>query len=73
MRRARQPQKPDDQPEGGRQRRSDGLDLTPRELSVIDFLREAVPNKLIATQQSAFPELPIGPAVTRISINVERR
>jgi DNA-binding NarL/FixJ family response regulator len=26
--------KPDDQPEGGRQRRSDGLDLTPREHSV---------------------------------------
>jgi DNA-binding NarL/FixJ family response regulator len=42
--------KPDDQPEGGRQRRSDGLDLTPRELSVIDLLREGKPNKLIARQ-----------------------
>jgi DNA-binding NarL/FixJ family response regulator len=39
-----------DQPEGGRQRRSDGLDLTPRELSVIDLLREGKPNKLIARQ-----------------------
>jgi DNA-binding NarL/FixJ family response regulator len=38
----------DDQPEGERQRRSDGLDLTPRELSVIDLLREGKPNKLIA-------------------------
>jgi DNA-binding NarL/FixJ family response regulator len=42
--------RPDDQPEGGRQRRSDGLDLTPRELSVIDLLREGKPNKLIARQ-----------------------
>jgi DNA-binding NarL/FixJ family response regulator len=42
--------KPDDQPEGGRQRRSDALDLTPRELSVIDLLREGKPNKLIAAQ-----------------------
>ena len=42
--------KTDDQPEGGRQRRSDGLDLTPRELSVIDLLREGKPNKLIARQ-----------------------
>ena len=42
--------KPDAQPEGGRQRRSDGLDLTPRELSVIDLLREGKPNKLIARQ-----------------------
>jgi DNA-binding NarL/FixJ family response regulator len=42
--------KPDDQPEDGRQRRSDGLDLTPRELSVIDLLREGKPNKLIARQ-----------------------
>jgi DNA-binding NarL/FixJ family response regulator len=42
--------KVNDQPEGGRQRRSDGLDLTPRELSVIDLLREGKPNKLIATQ-----------------------
>jgi DNA-binding NarL/FixJ family response regulator len=40
--------KPDDQPEGERQRRSDGRDLTPRELSVIDLLREGKPNKLIA-------------------------
>jgi DNA-binding NarL/FixJ family response regulator len=38
----------DDQPEGERQRRSDGRDLTPRELSVIDLLREGKPNKLIA-------------------------
>ncbi|HZC67566.1 MAG TPA: response regulator transcription factor, partial [Nitrospirales bacterium] len=30
--------KPDDQPERERQRRSDGLDLTPRELSVIHLL-----------------------------------
>jgi DNA-binding NarL/FixJ family response regulator len=42
--------KPDDQPEGKRQRRSDGLDLTPRELSVIDLLREGKPNKLIAAR-----------------------
>jgi DNA-binding NarL/FixJ family response regulator len=42
--------KVDDQPEGGRQRQSDGLDLTPRELSVIDLLREGKPNKLIARQ-----------------------
>jgi DNA-binding NarL/FixJ family response regulator len=42
--------KPDDQPEGGRQRRSDALDLTPRELSVIDLLREGKPNKLIARE-----------------------
>jgi len=39
----------DDQPEGERQRRSDG-DLTPRELSVIDLLREGRPNKLIARE-----------------------
>jgi DNA-binding NarL/FixJ family response regulator len=38
----------DDQPEGERQRRSDGRELTPRELSVIDLLREGKPNKLIA-------------------------
>ena len=31
-------------------RRSDGLDLTPRELSVIDLLREGKPNKLIAAR-----------------------
>jgi DNA-binding NarL/FixJ family response regulator len=42
--------KVDNQPEGRRQRRSDGLDLTPRELSVIDLLREGKPNKLIAAQ-----------------------
>jgi DNA-binding NarL/FixJ family response regulator len=42
--------KPDDQPENERHRRSDGLDLTPRELSVIDLLREGKPNKLIARQ-----------------------
>ena len=40
----------DDQPEGVRQRRSDGLDLTPRELSVIDLLREGKPNRVIAAQ-----------------------
>jgi len=39
---------PDDQDE--RQRRSGGLDLTPRELSVLDLLREGKPNKLIARQ-----------------------
>jgi DNA-binding NarL/FixJ family response regulator len=56
-----------DQPEGGRQRRSDGLDLTPRELSVIDLLRRSrlfgqVPgrNKLKAGSRllvSPFPEI----------------
>jgi DNA-binding NarL/FixJ family response regulator len=40
----------DDQPEGERKGRPDGLDLTPRELSVIDLLREGKPNKLIARQ-----------------------
>jgi DNA-binding NarL/FixJ family response regulator len=40
----------DGQPEGERQRRSDGRDLTPRELSVIDLLREGKPNKLIAAR-----------------------
>jgi DNA-binding NarL/FixJ family response regulator len=40
----------DDQPEGEQQRRSDGRDLTPRELSVIDLVREGKPNKLIARQ-----------------------
>jgi DNA-binding NarL/FixJ family response regulator len=40
----------DDQPEGERQRRSGGLDLTPRELSVINLVREGKPNKLIARQ-----------------------
>jgi DNA-binding NarL/FixJ family response regulator len=42
--------KPNDQAEGERQRRLDGLDLTPRELSVIDLLREGKPNKLIAAR-----------------------
>src|SRR6202030_2739156 len=42
--------KPDDHPEDERQRRSDGRDLTPRELSVIDLLREGKPNKLIAAR-----------------------
>jgi DNA-binding NarL/FixJ family response regulator len=42
--------KGDDQPEGERQRRSGGRDLTPRELSVIDLLREGKPNKLIAAR-----------------------
>jgi DNA-binding NarL/FixJ family response regulator len=40
----------DNQPERERQRPSDGPDLTPRELSVIDLLREGKPNKLIAAQ-----------------------
>jgi DNA-binding NarL/FixJ family response regulator len=40
----------DDQPEGERKGPRDGLDLTPRELSVIDLLREGKPNKLIARQ-----------------------
>jgi DNA-binding NarL/FixJ family response regulator len=42
--------KPADQPEGERWRRSDGRDLTPRELSVIDLLRKGKPNKLIAAR-----------------------
>src|ERR1700730_10371657 len=42
--------KPDDQPVGERQRRSDGRDLPARELSVIDLLREGKPNKLIAAR-----------------------
>jgi DNA-binding NarL/FixJ family response regulator len=42
--------KPDDQRGGERQGRPDGLDLTPRESSVIDLLREGKPNKLIAAQ-----------------------
>jgi DNA-binding NarL/FixJ family response regulator len=42
--------KPDDQPDRERQGRSDGRDLTPRELSVIDLLREGEPNRLIAAQ-----------------------
>jgi len=39
---------PDNQPEGERHGRSNGRDLTPRELSVIDLLRKGKPNKLIA-------------------------
>src|SRR5262249_48795199 len=35
---------------GERQKRSGGLDLTPRELSVLALLREGKPNKLIARQ-----------------------
>ena len=42
--------KPDDQPEGERQRRTGRLDLTPREFSVIALLREGKPNKMIARQ-----------------------
>jgi DNA-binding NarL/FixJ family response regulator len=42
--------KADYPPEGEWQGRSGGLDLTPRELSVIDLLREGKPNKLIARQ-----------------------
>ena len=42
--------KSDGQPESEQQRRSDRRDLTPRELSVIDLLREGKPNKLIARQ-----------------------
>lgn len=44
------PAKQDTQPEGERRGRSDELDLTPRELSVVDLLREGKPNKLIAAQ-----------------------
>jgi DNA-binding NarL/FixJ family response regulator len=40
----------DGQPEGERQRRSGRLDLTPRELLVIDLLRKGKPNKLIARE-----------------------
>src|SRR6202035_284465 len=40
----------DDQPEGERQRRSAGRELTPRELSVIDLVREGKPNRVIAAQ-----------------------
>jgi DNA-binding NarL/FixJ family response regulator len=42
--------KPDDQPEGEGKGRSGELDLTPRELSVIDLLREGKPNKVIAAR-----------------------
>src|SRR5260370_1992094 len=41
---------PDDQPEGDRRRQSCRLDLTSRELSVIDLLRERNPNKLIGRE-----------------------
>jgi DNA-binding NarL/FixJ family response regulator len=40
--------KPDNRAECERRGRSDELDLTPRELSVLDLLREGKPNKLIA-------------------------
>jgi DNA-binding NarL/FixJ family response regulator len=40
----------DDQPEDERQKRSGKLDLTPRELLVIDLLRKGKPNKLIARE-----------------------
>jgi len=39
-----------DQPEGEGRGRSGELDLTPRELSVIDLLREGKPNKLIGRE-----------------------
>jgi DNA-binding NarL/FixJ family response regulator len=42
--------RPGDQPDGERQGRYGRMDLTPRELSVIDLLREGKPNKLIARQ-----------------------
>jgi DNA-binding NarL/FixJ family response regulator len=42
--------KPDDRPDGERQGRYGRMHLTPRELSVIDLLREGKPNKLIARQ-----------------------
>jgi DNA-binding NarL/FixJ family response regulator len=42
--------KPNGQPEAERQWQSDGPDLTPRELSVIDLLREGKPNKVIAAR-----------------------
>jgi DNA-binding NarL/FixJ family response regulator len=41
---------PDGEREGKRRRRSDGLDLTLRELAVIDLLREGKSNKQIAAQ-----------------------
>jgi DNA-binding NarL/FixJ family response regulator len=44
------PAKQDNEPDAERRGRSDELDLTPRELSVIDLLREGKPNKLIAAQ-----------------------
>jgi DNA-binding NarL/FixJ family response regulator len=42
--------KHDNKTEAERRGRSDEFDLTPRELSVIDLLREGKPNKLIAAQ-----------------------
>jgi DNA-binding NarL/FixJ family response regulator len=42
--------KPDTDAEGGRRGLLDQLDLTPRELSVLDLLREGLPNKLIAAE-----------------------
>jgi DNA-binding NarL/FixJ family response regulator len=42
--------KPDDQPDGEWQGRYGRMELTPRELSVIDLLREGKPNRLIARQ-----------------------
>jgi DNA-binding NarL/FixJ family response regulator len=42
--------KPHDQPDGELQQRPGRLNLTPRELLVIDLLREGKPNKLIAAQ-----------------------
>jgi DNA-binding NarL/FixJ family response regulator len=42
--------KPDTAAHGGLQGDRDELDLTPRELSVLDLLREGKPNKLIATE-----------------------
>jgi DNA-binding NarL/FixJ family response regulator len=42
--------KPQHQPEGEAQKRSGRLNLTPRELLVVDLLREGKPNKIIASQ-----------------------
>jgi DNA-binding NarL/FixJ family response regulator len=42
--------KPDTAADGGLQGVRDQLDLTPREFSVLDLLREGKPNKLIATE-----------------------
>ena len=42
--------RPDAFPEGGRKGLRDELDLTPRELCVLDLLREGKPNKLIAAE-----------------------
>jgi DNA-binding NarL/FixJ family response regulator len=43
-------EKPDTTAEGERRELPDDLDLTPRELSVLDLLREGRPNKLIAAE-----------------------